>query len=192
MIFYIFLNYRILYIFEIIISSYRYVLYSIHVSYIFIIANRKTSLSMTVVVIWMLQRCHIFTPLRNNNSKGKARDTTSEETKQQQGLSKPVLTNHKQRKNRSLVLKWQAHSGYSKTNLVPKNSITWHEWHTMLQSIAFHKICLLFKGMNMFIKEHNWNKLVRVIDIKEGSLTKSSQSLFHSSTSAWAYSTINN
>ena len=37
----------------------------------------------------------------------------------------------------------------------------------------------------MIIKEHNWNKLVRATDIKEGSLPKASRSLFHSSTSVY-------
>jgi len=41
----------------------------------------------------------------------------------------------------------------------------------------------IFKDVNMIIKEHNWDKLVRATYIKEGSLTKASQLLFHSNTS---------
>jgi len=36
------------------------------------------------------------------------------------------------------------------------------------------------KDMNMIIKKHNWDKLVAMTDIKEGSSTKASQSPFHS------------
>ena len=36
----------------------------------------------------------------------------------------------------------------------------------------------LFKDMNKIIKEHNWNKLVKATDNKEGSLTKASSYYF--------------
>jgi len=93
-----------------------------------------------------------------------------------------VLLVLKQRKNNSLVLKWQTHSGYSQDIYSKEfNHMTWMAYNVSINS--FSQDMQLFKEMNMIIKHHNWNKLARMIGIKEGSSTKASRSLFHSSTS---------
>ena len=88
----------------------------------------------------------------------------------------------KQIKNNSLVLKWQNQWLFTRFLL---QRIQSHEMNGIqCFNHSFSQDMQLFKDMNMIIKKHSWNKLVRTTDIiKEGSLTKASQLLFHSSTS---------
>jgi len=82
-----------------------------------------------------------------------------------------ILLVLKQRKNRSLVLKWQNHSGYSQGFYSKEFShMTWMTYNASINSFSLDK--QLLKDMNMIIKKHNWNKLVRMTDIKEGSSPK--------------------
>ena len=93
-----------------------------------------------------------------------------------------VLLVLKQRKNKSLVLKWQNHSGYSQGFYSKEfNHMTWMTYNASINS--FSQDMQLLKDMNMIIKKHGWNKLVRMINIKEGSSPKASLSMFHSSIS---------
>ena len=90
-----------------------------------------------------------------------------------------VLLALKQRKNSSLVLKWQNHNGYSQ-------GFYSKEFNHMTYNASFNSFSQdmqLLKDMNMIIKKHGWNKLVRMINIKEGSSPKASLSMFHSSIS---------
>ena len=61
------------------------------------------------------------------------------------------------------------------------NHMTWMTFNVSINN--FSQDMQFFKDMNMIIKKHNWDKLVGMTDIKEGSSTKASRSLFHSSTS---------
>ena len=93
-----------------------------------------------------------------------------------------VLFVLEQRKNSLLVLKWQTHSGYSQGVCSKEfNHMTWMAYNVSINN--FSQDIQLFKDMDMIIKHHSWNKLARMTGIKEGSSTKASRSLFHSSTS---------